>query len=249
MRLKSSIGQRAYEIARRDRPGRHQRWTRTRVTSPVAASRRTTSWYCRPVRGLDRRPSWRPRTGPACPVPWSPAWVGWGKSYCPLIHQMKCYIKPLKSYKENVRPQCSVAGQALRPAQPPCISHLSAGDEPARLMADGSPSRPRAEEPVSERGAPSAVPSWNPNSRLGRDSRCPASPHLQGRVMDHPPRAGFVGIDVSKDRLDVHRCRRARLSPCARRRPRGAGRSSEQLQPALSCSRRPEASRSPSRLR
>ena len=31
-----------YGVDRRDRPGRHQRWTRTRVVSPVAGSRRTT---------------------------------------------------------------------------------------------------------------------------------------------------------------------------------------------------------------
>ena len=33
----------AYEVDRGDRPGRHQRWTRTRVVSPVAGSRRTTT--------------------------------------------------------------------------------------------------------------------------------------------------------------------------------------------------------------
>src|SRR5918999_1419512 len=32
----------ASEVDRGDRPGRHQRWTRTRVVSPVAGSRRTT---------------------------------------------------------------------------------------------------------------------------------------------------------------------------------------------------------------
>jgi hypothetical protein len=96
----------------------------------------------------------------------------------------------------------------LRPAQPLCISQLPAGVEPVRLMADGSPPPPRADEPVSEHGAPSAVTARNPNSRLGRP--LPASrgvsPDSQGRVMDqHSAMVPvFVGIDVAKDRLDVH---------------------------------------------
>ena len=46
-----------------------------------------------------------------------------------------------------------------------------------------------------ERGSPPDVPA-SPNSRLVRHRR----PHLQGRVMEQV----FVGIDVAKDRLDVH---------------------------------------------
>src|SRR5438270_4227828 len=66
----------------------------------------------------------------------------------------------------------------------------------AGAVADGRPFHPWALKPVPQRGTPSAVPS-NPNSRLGRK----ASPIAQGGVkMD----ATFVGIDVSKDRLDVH---------------------------------------------
>jgi hypothetical protein len=42
----------------------------------------------------DRRPSSRRRTGLA--------WVPWRISYSPLIHQMKCYTKPLKSHTERV---------------------------------------------------------------------------------------------------------------------------------------------------
>src|SRR4051812_49691243 len=54
----------------------------------------------------------------------------------------------------------------------------------------------RDTKPVGERGSSPAVPS-NPNSRLGRSKR---SPPVQGRDrMD----AIVVGIDVSKDRLDV----------------------------------------------
>ena len=54
---------------------------------------------------------------------------------------------------------------------------------------------PLVHETADEHGSPSAVP-VNPNSRLVR----PARPHLQGRVMERI----FVGIDVAKDRLDVH---------------------------------------------
>src|SRR4051812_47441883 len=55
----------------------------------------------------------------------------------------------------------------------------------------------RDTKPVRERGSSPAVPS-NPNSRLGRSSR---SPLAQGwDRMD----AIVIGIDVSKDRLDVH---------------------------------------------
>jgi transposase len=76
---------------------------------------------------------------------------------------------------------------------------------PVTLSKDGSPYRPWALEPVPEHGAPSFGSEANPNSRLGRMS----SPHLQGRVMEQPlppSRPLFVGIDVSKDRLDVHIC-------------------------------------------
>src|SRR5262249_56935017 len=59
----------------------------------------------------------------------------------------------------------------------------------------GCPTRLRSSKPVRKPGPPPAVPS-NPNSRRGRT----ASSLRQGRVaMDKIT----VGIDVSKDRLDV----------------------------------------------
>src|ERR1700759_4174572 len=62
-------------------------------------------------------------------------------------------------------------------------------------VAGGRPAPLRDTKPVGERGSSPAVPS-NPNSRLGRSR----SPLAQGwDQMD----AIFVGIDVSKDRLDV----------------------------------------------
>src|SRR5574337_1507355 len=78
----------------------------------------------------------------------------------------------------------------------PCKSRIASSARLTDAVADGRPAHPRALKPVPQRGAPSVVPS-NPNSRLGRN----ASPIAQGGVkMD----AIFVGIDVSKDRLDVH---------------------------------------------
>ena len=56
---------------------------------------------------------------------------------------------------------------------------------------------PRVFKPATEHGATLTFLVPNPDSRLGQ------SPHLQGRVMDEQPTI-FVGIDVSKDRLDVH---------------------------------------------
>jgi transposase len=62
-------------------------------------------------------------------------------------------------------------------------------------VAGGRPISPRVLEPVGEDGSPSVVPS-NPNGRVGRSR----NPIAQGRdQMD----ATVVGIDVSKDRLDV----------------------------------------------
>jgi transposase len=86
-------------------------------------------------------------------------------------------------------------------AGPPCILPLPAETKPERLSVDGSPQPPGAFEPVKKHGAPPTGSAGNPNSRLGRES----SPHSQGRVMEQPPTSpNFVGIDVSKDRLDVH---------------------------------------------
>ena len=56
---------------------------------------------------------------------------------------------------------------------------------------------PRAHKPTTELGAAPIFAVPNPDSRLG------LSPYSQGRVMDESSSV-FVGIDVSKDRLDVH---------------------------------------------
>jgi hypothetical protein len=79
----------------------------------------------------------------------------------------------------------------------PCMSELPPGTKPARLEVGVSPRLPRACKPATELGAAPAFAVPNPDSRLG------LSPHSQGRVMDETS-AVFVGIDVSRDRLDVH---------------------------------------------
>src|SRR5919107_2111585 len=85
--------------------------------------------------------------------------------------------------------------------EPPCILPLPMPKQSASLSVDGSPQSPRVREPVQKQGAPSTGSKRNPNSRQGRT----ASPHSQGRVMEQPSTVpSFVGIDVSKDRLDVH---------------------------------------------
>ena len=63
-------------------------------------------------------------------------------------------------------------------------------------VADERPAHPGALKPDPQRGPSSAVPS-NPDSREGRQ----ASPVAQGGVK---MAAIYVGVDVSKDRLDVH---------------------------------------------
>src|SRR5271168_3809951 len=86
------------------------------------------------------------------------------------------------------------------PLVAPCISQLPVGVKPAKVRTRASPSLSGVVEPVFEHGAACVRLSERPNSRKGR-----SSPHLQGRVMDEPRRVTvFVGIDVSKDRLDVH---------------------------------------------
>ena len=77
------------------------------------------------------------------------------------------------------------------------MSELRTGTRPARLMMGASPRSPGAPKPETELGAASTIAVPHPDSRWG------PSPHLQGRVMDEQC-AVFVGIDVSKDRLDVY---------------------------------------------
>src|SRR3982751_6578671 len=77
----------------------------------------------------------------------------------------------------------------------PCKSAIAESVRLTEAVADGRPFHPGACKPVPQRGSPSVIPS-NPNSRLGRK----ASPIAQGGVKME---AIYVGVDVSKDRLDV----------------------------------------------
>jgi transposase len=77
----------------------------------------------------------------------------------------------------------------------PCIKKRPRQSRIVGAVSAESPSAPGVAKPVPELGA-SAVDFVIPNGRLGRT----ASPHAQGRE----PKSMFVGIDVAKDRLDVH---------------------------------------------
>ena len=130
-------------------------------------------------------------------------------------------------------------------AQPPCISQLPVGAEPARLMADGSPPPPRAEEPVSEHGAPSAVSFRNPNSRLGR--RSPASRgrariHKDGSWISTPPWSRCSSASMSP-KTGVHLLPSGEAFAATRDH---AGLEGLVARRTWSFSRRPAASKSPS---
>jgi hypothetical protein len=82
---------------RRDRPGRHQRWTRTRVVPLGAGSPRTTMLILPPCSRSGSatllHAAHRPRLGTL------------ENHYSPLVHRIKCYTKPLKYRMERVRLQ------------------------------------------------------------------------------------------------------------------------------------------------
>src|SRR5262249_26298329 len=79
----------------------------------------------------------------------------------------------------------------------PCNLRITKSAKLAGAVTDGRPPQPRALKLVPQHGSPSVVPS-NPNSRQGRNAR---SSIRQGRVAMES--TIVVGIDVSKDRLDV----------------------------------------------
>src|SRR6476469_10055448 len=78
----------------------------------------------------------------------------------------------------------------------PCNSPAAVSGIMLEAAAGGRPRSPGASKPVGKQGSKPVHPS-NPNSRWGRSQR---SPFAQG--WDKMEIA--VGIDVSKDRLDVH---------------------------------------------
>src|SRR5437763_12540739 len=78
----------------------------------------------------------------------------------------------------------------------PCKSSDAASVIVCGAVVTGKPAHPGAYKPGAQRGAPVTVP-LIPDSRMGRD----ASPIVQGGVQME---LCYAGIDVSKDRLDVH---------------------------------------------
>src|SRR6186713_3379807 len=101
-----------------------------------------------------------------------------------------------QSERSRRRSEGEGPGATLRTHPAPCKSRIAGSAILAGAVADAGPKGPGVIEPVGERGSASVVPS-NPNSRRGRKR----SPLRQGRdKMD----AIVIGIDVSKDKLDVH---------------------------------------------
>ncbi len=86
----------AYEVGRGDRPGRHQRWTRTRVVTRwrVAAHHDAGVAALLKVRIEDRLAGRAPAQ--LCTF---------GESGSPQTHLIICYSKSLRYHKENVRRQ------------------------------------------------------------------------------------------------------------------------------------------------
>src|SRR5262249_40520390 len=108
-----------------------------------------------------------------------------------------CLMSPhgAKRPIQDVRFMSALGVKRTRYAQS-CNFRIVGRAKLARAVAGGRPSQSRALKPGTQHGTPSAVPS-DPNSREGRT----ASPIAQGGVKME---AVYVGIDVSKDRLDVH---------------------------------------------
>src|ERR1700733_1888791 len=86
---------------------------------------------------------------------------------------------------------------AAFPRPRPCNSLSACSGIVGGADAEGTPARPWAFEPAPQPGRRSVCPSTS-NSRLGRKS-----PVAQGRGRVETMEARYVGVDVSKDRLDV----------------------------------------------
>jgi transposase len=87
-------------------------------------------------------------------------------------------------------------GRACISPEPEPVGNLTVSGAAGSLLGFGAP------EPVDKCRPPSAKSSKNPNSQQGRMT----IPHLQARgTMEEPATADcFVGIDISKQQLDVH---------------------------------------------
>lgn len=105
-------------------------------------------------------------------------------------------IRP-RSHPDQPHPEVRANPPSSSSGHPCIYEHRRSRGKLVSAVADGKPQPPRALKPVAEHGLPS-VDSVSPNSRKGRE----ASPHARGRERNRM----FVGIDVSKERLDVHLC-------------------------------------------
>src|SRR6202046_3236315 len=95
----------------------------------------------------------------------------------------------------KARPIANLAVLARCPPPRPSNLVCASSGRIGGADAEGTPARPGAFEPAPQPGRPSVCPSTS-NSRLGR-----RNPFAQGRgKMER----AYVGIDVAKDRLDVH---------------------------------------------
>src|SRR6202046_3594733 len=95
----------------------------------------------------------------------------------------------------KARPIANLAVLARCPPPRPSNLVCASSGRIGGAGAEGTPARPWAFEPASQPGRPSVCRSTS-NSRLGRKS-----PFAQGRGKMEMT---YVGVDVSKDRLDVH---------------------------------------------
>ena len=86
--------------------------------------------------------------------------------------------------------------ESLGIGEEPCKRRAAALAIVAGAVAGGRPAEPGRVPPAGQPGSPSVI-SVNPTSRVGRK----LSPIEQGRVAMEQV---YVGIDVSRDRLDVH---------------------------------------------
>src|SRR5215470_2963415 len=114
-----------------------------------------------------------------------------------IFERRACFFGITRCLTASQASARDVGLRTRRPLLRPCNFHFRDSDRLDVAVAGGSPIRPGSLKTVGERGAPPVSP-LSPNSRRGRKAR---SPIRQGRVAMES--ITVIGIDVSKDRLDV----------------------------------------------
>src|SRR3984885_4954008 len=159
--------------------------------------RRTRSSPCRAAPGTTRR-SWRAsslRRCCSCPASMASATTGQKIQAKPTSYSA-ARLSPMRRRRLCVK---ALNGNGLNSQPPrPCNLVFASSGIVGGADAEGTPARPWAFEPAPQPGRPSVCPSTS-NSRLGRKS-----PVAQGRGRGETMEARYVGVAVSKDRLDVH---------------------------------------------